>query len=153
MNAGQIPIPVSWFARPSTAFQWGLYGTGTPWFNPLLSARSLCKFALIRRKRGVTHGVITRAFRFPSRREIGVASTSERKQIMTTSTHSTSAPPTHRLYVVTNSGTSASWREIGAAWPNKDGMGYSLNCAAIPLQGRIVMRAITEKPASKGGQQ
>ena len=72
---------------------------------------------------------------------------------MTTSTHSTSAPPTHRLYVVTNHGTSASWREIGAAWPNKDGMGYSLNCAAIPLQGRIIMRAITEKPVSNGGQQ
>ena len=72
---------------------------------------------------------------------------------MTTSTHSTSAPPTHRLYVVTNHGTSASWREIGAAWPNKDGMGFSLNCNAIPLAGRIVMRAITEKPASKGGQQ
>ena len=72
---------------------------------------------------------------------------------MTTSTQSTSAPPTHRLYVVTNNGTSASWREIGAAWPNKDGLGYSLNCAAIPLQGRIVMRVITEKPASKGGQQ
>ena len=71
---------------------------------------------------------------------------------MTTSTHSQGVPPTHRLYVVTNNGASASWREIGAAWPNKDGLGFSLNCAAIPLQGRIVMRTITEKPASNGGQ-
>lgn len=70
---------------------------------------------------------------------------------MTTSTHSQGAAPTHRLYVVTNSGDKASWREIGAAWPNKDGQGFSLNCAAMPLQGRIVMRAITEKPASAGG--
>jgi hypothetical protein len=77
--------------------------------------------------------------------------TKERKQIMTTSTHSQGAAPTHRLYVVTNSGDKASWREIGAAWPNKDGQGFSLNCAAMPLQGRIVMRAITEKPASAGG--
>ena len=61
--------------------------------------------------------------------------------------------PTHLLYVVTGKGTSASWREIGAAWPNRDGMGYSLNCAAMPLQGRIVMRAITEKPTRNAGQQ
>ena len=134
-------------------FQWGLYGTGTPWFNPLLSALRLCKFALIRRKAGYDPRRYHPRLSLPIGREIGVASTKERKQIMTTSTHSTSAPPTHRLYVVTNNGTSASWREIGAAWPNKDGLGYSLNCAAIPLQGRIVMRVITEKPASKGGQQ
>ena len=70
---------------------------------------------------------------------------------MTTSTHTQGATPTHRLYVVTNSGDKASWREIGAAWPNKDGQGFSLNCAAIPLQGRIVMRTITEKPANAGG--
>ena len=72
---------------------------------------------------------------------------------MTTSTHSQGAAPTHRLYVVTNNGPSSSWREIGAAWPNRDGMGYSLNCAAMPLQGRIVMRAITEKPVRNEGQQ
>lgn len=72
---------------------------------------------------------------------------------MTTSTHTQGAAPTHRLYVVTNSGASSSWREIGAAWPNKDGLGFSITCAAIPLAGRIVMRAITEKPANAGGQQ
>jgi hypothetical protein len=72
---------------------------------------------------------------------------------MTTSTHTQRAAPTHRLYVVTNSGDKASWREIGAAWPNKDGLGFSLNCAAMPLQGRIVMRAITEKPAGKAAKQ
>lgn len=71
---------------------------------------------------------------------------------MTTSTHTQGVPPTHRLYVVTNNGASSSWREIGAAWPNKDGMGFSLNCAAIPLQGRIVMRAITDRPRVATGQ-
>lgn len=71
---------------------------------------------------------------------------------MTTSTQTIGAAPTHRLYIVTGTGKSASWREIGAAWPNKDGNGFSLTCDAIPVQGRIVMRAITEKPNRAGGQ-
>ena len=72
---------------------------------------------------------------------------------MTTSPQTQGAAPSHRLYLVTNKGSSSSWREIGAAWPNKDGLGYSLSCAAMPLEGRIVMRAITEKPANAGGRQ
>ena len=70
---------------------------------------------------------------------------------MTTNTQSNGAAPTHRLYLVTGTGQSASWREIGAAWPNKDGKGFSLTCDAIPIQGRIVMRDATAKPASNGG--
>jgi hypothetical protein len=50
--------------------------------------------------------------------------------------------PTHRLYSVTGDGEAASWTPIGAAWPNKDGKGFSFACNAVPLQGRIVMRAI-----------
>ncbi|MEA3043138.1 MAG: hypothetical protein QOH47_976 [Sphingomonadales bacterium] len=61
----------------------------------------------------------------------------------------TGAKPTHRLYQVSGDGKTASWREIGAAWPNKDGAGFSLACNAIPLGGRIVMRAITERPAAE----
>ena len=61
--------------------------------------------------------------------------------------------PTHRLYRVVGDGESASWTPIGAAWPNKDGMGFSLSCDAVPLQGRIVMRAITERTEANGGQQ
>ncbi len=64
---------------------------------------------------------------------------------------STGRKPTHRLYRVVGEGEHASWTPIGAAWPNKDGNGFSLSCDAVPLQGRIVMRAITEKP--EGGQQ
>lgn len=56
--------------------------------------------------------------------------------------------PTHRLYRVDGEGKSASWTKIGAAWPNKDGAGFSLICGAMPLQGRIVMRRIT--PRSQG---
>ncbi|WP_422051174.1 hypothetical protein [Sphingomonas leidyi] len=53
--------------------------------------------------------------------------------------------PTHRLYRVTGEGQSAIWTRIGAAWPNKDGMGFSLACEAMPLTGRIVMREIKEQ--------
>ncbi|HEY1928772.1 MAG TPA: hypothetical protein VGG92_14990 [Caulobacteraceae bacterium] len=53
--------------------------------------------------------------------------------------------PTHRLYRVQGEGSSAIWTPIGAAWPNKDGLGFSLQCDAIPLQGRLVLRAISER--------
>lgn len=53
--------------------------------------------------------------------------------------------PTHRLYRVQGDGPAAIWTPIGAAWPNKDGLGFSITCEAVPLQGRIVMRAITER--------
>ena len=65
--------------------------------------------------------------------------------IMTTNTQTPGAKPSHRLFLVTGTGKSASWREIGAAWPNKDGNGFSLTCDAMPLQGRIVMRTATER--------
>jgi len=70
---------------------------------------------------------------------------------MTTQTNTSSIKPTHRLYIVTGTGKSATWRDIGAAWPNKDGKGFSLALDALPIQGRIVMREISEKPASEGG--
>lgn len=53
--------------------------------------------------------------------------------------------PTHRLYRVSGDGADAIWTPIGAAWPNKDGQGFSLSCDAVPLTGRIVMRVITER--------
>jgi hypothetical protein len=56
--------------------------------------------------------------------------------------------PTHRLYRVTGEGKSAFWTPIGAAWPNKDGQGFSLSCDLVPLQGRIVMRRITAREAA-----
>jgi len=53
--------------------------------------------------------------------------------------------PTHRLYRVLGEGKAAIWTPIGAAWPNKDGQGFTLQCDAVPLQGRLVLRAITER--------
>lgn len=60
--------------------------------------------------------------------------------------------PTHRLYQVTGNGNDAFWREIGAAWPNKDGHGFNISYNVIPLHGRIVMRRIRGR-AEDGGQQ
>ena len=56
--------------------------------------------------------------------------------------------PTHRLYRVDGEGKTTRWTEIGAAWPNKDGHGFSISCDVIPLSGRIMMREITERPAA-----
>ena len=61
--------------------------------------------------------------------------------------------PTHRLYRVTGDGNASIWTPIGAAWPNKDGMGFSLSVDALPLAGRIVMRRITERSQAEGAQQ
>lgn len=60
--------------------------------------------------------------------------------------------PTHRLYRVLGDGADAIWTPIGAAWPNKDGKGFSINCDAVPLQGRIVMRTIVERTGADSAQ-
>ena len=51
--------------------------------------------------------------------------------------------PTHRAYTVTE--RKGSWREIGAAWPHDDGMGFTLKLDALPVHGEIVLRIPTEK--------
>ena len=52
----------------------------------------------------------------------------------------TSRQPTHRLYLVKGDDEHARWTEIGAAWSNRDGQGFSISLDAVPLGGRIVMR-------------
>lgn len=54
------------------------------------------------------------------------------------------------LYRVDGNGPDARWTKIGAAWPNRDGKGFNILCDAVPLQGRIVMRAYTPKPKDEG---
>ena len=61
--------------------------------------------------------------------------------------------PSHRLYRVLGDGAGAIWTPIGAAWPNKDGLGFSINCDAVPLQGRIVMRVVRAETEEAGAQQ
>jgi hypothetical protein len=68
---------------------------------------------------------------------------------MTTQTKATGTKPTHRLFVVSGEGK-GNWQPIGAAWPNRDGQGFSITVNGVSV--RFAMRTITEKPA-KGGQQ
>lgn len=60
--------------------------------------------------------------------------------------------PTHRLYRVQGEGPDAIWTLIGAAWPNKDGLGFNLSCDALPLTGRMVMRRVKERESAGGPQ-
>jgi len=68
---------------------------------------------------------------------------------MTTIT--TTNAPAFVLYRVGGDGKDARWTKIGAAWPNKDGKGFSLKCEAVPLHGRIVMRAYQPKAQTGEG--
>lgn len=53
--------------------------------------------------------------------------------------------PSHRLYRVLGDGPNSIWTPIGAAWPNKDGQGFSIICDAVPLHGRMVLRAVQDQ--------
>ena len=55
-------------------------------------------------------------------------------------TNNTKPLPAFILYSVSGDGKNARWTKVGAAWPNRDGKGFSLAVGAIPLQGRMVMR-------------
>lgn len=68
---------------------------------------------------------------------------------MTKQTKAEPNRPTHTLYRVDGEGKKSSWTKIGVAWPNRDGEGFSIDCAAMPISGRLVMRKITERSSAK----
>ena len=59
--------------------------------------------------------------------------------------------PTHYVYHVTdrrqdgNEEKGGYWTKIGAAWPHKDGKGFSISIVAIPFDGRLVVRERPEE--------
>jgi hypothetical protein len=53
--------------------------------------------------------------------------------------------PSHGVFVVEGEGEKAFWTRIGCAWPHQDGDGFNVQIAAIPLTGRIVIRAKREQ--------
>ncbi len=59
--------------------------------------------------------------------------------------------PSHRLFAVSKAEgqDKASWLEIGAAWPNKDGKGYSLKLKAMPMPGNEIVLRIVEPAEAK----
>jgi hypothetical protein len=55
--------------------------------------------------------------------------------------------PDARAYVVRKSKTGGKsfWTPVGAAWVHKDGKGFNIDLAATPIDGRLVLRAISAK--------
>ena len=63
--------------------------------------------------------------------------------------------PAFVLWSVEGEGKQARWTRVGAAWANSDGKGFNIRCHAIPLAGRLVMRAYVPKqdaPADAQGE-
>ena len=66
--------------------------------------------------------------------------------------------PTYIAYHVkeTNAGENGEkrgvWTKVGAAWPNKDGKGFSVVLDVIPLDGRLMLREPLEKDTTGGMQ-
>ena len=64
------------------------------------------------------------------------------------------ATPTHRVYtVIQRDGQDDYWLNIGLAFPHKDGSGFNIVLQALPLDGKIVCREITEDDGADTGQQ
>ena len=60
------------------------------------------------------------------------------------------AKPTMRLYSVNGDGPEAFWLQVGAAWPHRDGKGLTIQCDAVPLRGRLVLRTISLREQIEG---
>ena len=57
-----------------------------------------------------------------------------------------STAPTHRAYsVIRREGQDDYWLNLGLVFPHKDGSGFNLILQALPLDGKIVCREITEE--------
>ncbi|CAN0485356.1 unnamed protein product, partial [Phaeothamnion confervicola] len=61
--------------------------------------------------------------------------------------------PSHKAYVVENregdEDEKGFWTRIGSAWPHKDGKGLNVVLAALPANGRLVLREYTEEDAAE----
>jgi hypothetical protein len=58
--------------------------------------------------------------------------------------------PTHRAYsVIKRDGQDDYWLNLGLAFPHKDGSGLNIILQAFPLDGKIVLREITDDEAAE----
>jgi hypothetical protein len=61
-------------------------------------------------------------------------------------TQTTSKTPSHYAYHVRDGKDSKGYfTKVGAAWPHKDGRGFSLQLDMVPLDGRVSLRTVDEK--------
>ncbi len=64
------------------------------------------------------------------------------------------ATPTHRVYtVIRREGQDDYWLNIGLAFPHKDGKGFNIVLQALPLDGKIVCREVTEEDQGERSRQ
>lgn len=53
--------------------------------------------------------------------------------------------PSHTAYQVRErEGRKSFWTRIGSAWAHNDGKGFNLQLECVPLDGKIVLRVVTE---------
>ena len=65
---------------------------------------------------------------------------------------SESKQPTHRAYsVIRREGQDDFWLNLGLVFPHKDGNGFNIMLQALPLDGRIVCRVISDDDQSGSG--
>jgi len=63
------------------------------------------------------------------------------------------AKPTHRVYtVIRREGQDDYWLNIGLAFPHRDGNGFNIVLQALPLDGKIVCREVTDGDEGEPGQ-
>jgi len=63
---------------------------------------------------------------------------------MTTASTEETNSPTHYAYQVKEGKEKSYWTRIGAAWAHKDGKGFSLQLDAVPLDGKVQLRTVSE---------
>ena len=64
----------------------------------------------------------------------------------TTEQPAASKSPTHVAYHVRDTKAGKGfWTRIGSAWAHSDGKGFNLQVETLPLDGRIVLRVVSEK--------
>ncbi|MFO0831538.1 MAG: hypothetical protein U0637_06815 [Phycisphaerales bacterium] len=63
----------------------------------------------------------------------------------TTPTNTSTRTPSHVAYQVRDrEGKKGIWTRIGSAWPHADGNGFNIQIEAVPLDGRISLRVLTD---------
>jgi hypothetical protein len=63
----------------------------------------------------------------------------------TTPSNVSNRTPSHIAYQVRDrEGKKGIWTRIGSAWPHADGNGFNIQIEAVPLDGRISLRVLTD---------
>lgn len=66
---------------------------------------------------------------------------------MTDTTPTSTKAPTHAAYHVRDrEGKKAIWTRVGAAWAHADGKGFTAHLDCAPLDGRVGVRLVDDKP-------